>query len=396
MITKLMTMGMALLLWISCLPAQTLKRYTAVDLDNGDPVAYATVSLANRPEQRTLSNENGGFILPTHSSTDTLVLSHVSYGQPRVAVADILRDTIRLRARDFTLDEVAIVSETGEEILRKVIKALKKNHDFDKTAYFAQSWVTMTDLNGRELHAFFELDGTTLWRRNLMKHTFAEVRTRTRSWTDLGKAWLEETTINELVWGGYFMGGGMPSYLLKSYRKAIDNFHVEMGGTYQDGDYGVVRLELTPKHSSCATSHTLHIDLDSYAILRSRTRSNVEKYRDMAEYGCPYHEKYLHEHEERFVEISGTWHRLYLKVTMQHSYKGQDIITEEFNLSHITEWDAAFQNSAPQSMVERSNAWMEPIASFSIPWDAPYWQSRPSVPWLDWVAERLKAEGRAR
>ena len=393
------TFGLAMLLLGSYLPAQTSKSYTAVDLDSGDPIAYATISLANQPEQRTLSNENGGFSLPSHSSTDTLVFSHVSYGQPRVAVADILGDTIRLRARDFTLDEVAIISETGEEILRKVIKAIKKNHDFDKTAYFAQSWVTVTDLNGRELHAFFELDGSTLWQQNLMKHTFAEMHTRTRSWTDLGKAWLKETTVNELVWGSYYVGGGMPSYLLERPRKAFENFNVDIAGTYQAGDYSVIRLELTPKQSPCATSYTLHIDMDSYAIMRSQTRSNVEEYRNISEYGCPFHPDfkiYRHEHEERFIEIDGTWHRLYLKVTTQRFFQGQDIITEEFNLSQITEWDTAKQENASQGMADILNAWMEPIAAFTIPWEDPYWQSRPSVPWPDWVAERLEAEGLAR
>ncbi|MEM9983803.1 MAG: hypothetical protein AAF804_01790 [Bacteroidota bacterium] len=400
MVRKL-TSSLVLLLLTPFISAQDLQYFTVVDLDSSEPIAYATVSLASQPERRTLSNENGGFILTSVSSMDTLVFSHVSYGQPRIAVAEILRDTIRLQAKDFTLDEVAIVSETGEAILRKVIKASDKNHDFNKTPYFSQSWVTVSNLYDNHLHAFVEVDGSTLWHRRLTKHVFAEVRARSYSWTSLGDAWLKDKTLIDLAWGWYFVGGGAPYYLFKSPRKALEAFNVEIEGCYREGKYTVARLALTSKQSSCNDSYTLHVDLDSYEVVRFQKHSNLVEYQGIEEYGCPYHyypdyKVYNHEYEERFVEIGGNWHRLYLKRAQQGIYQGEDIITEELNFSQLTEWDASKEKSIPSSLIARLEMWWTPIDSLQIPWDDSYWQSRPSVPWPDRIAERLEAEGVAR
>jgi len=376
------TLGIALLLGF--LSDRPVKRCTVVDIDSGEPIAYASVHPVGQPEKATLSIEDGSFELSASSPIDTLVFSHISYGVQHIPATAIQRDTVRLRARDFTLDEVAIVSETGDAILRKVIKAIDENHDFNKTPYFSQSWKAISSLGRDTLHAFFELDGFILYKKAYINQAYAELRSRSYSWTGLGKAYLKERPLYFNDWMYFTVGGGEGEDVLDRPGRA-KQFEVKVMGTYREGAYQVMELELTPKAPDANRRYTLFIDLNSYAVIRFVARDYVAEdgNADTAE---------LYEYEERFVEVDGVWHRLYLRSLQQVFFQGQEVLEEEINLARLAEWNATRQ---AQAQPFTSGITGEPIINFQIPWDDPYWQSRPSVPWSAWVTEQLKAKGLA-
>lgn len=378
------TLGIAVLL-VGFLPHQPLSRYTVVDLDSGEPVAYASVHPVGAPQQVTLSIEDGSFELAASSPADTLVFSHISYGVQYVPVSAIQRDTVRLRSRDFTLDEVAIVSETAESIFRKVIKAIGENHDFNQTPYFSQSWKAISSLDRDTLHAFFELDGFILFREAYINQAYSELRSRTFSGTGLGATYLKERPLYSNNWMYFTVGGGEGEDVLDHARR-VKQFEVRTIGTYREGAYEVMELELTPKAPNVNRRYTLFIDLDSYAVIRFVARDYPA-----ADEAAAKDEMY--EYEERFVEIDGVWHRLYLRSLKQRTFQGREVLEEEVNLARIAEWDATKQANARPFTSRITN---EPITNFQIPWDDSYWESRSSVPWSHWVTERLKAKGLTR
>lgn len=388
--TTKMTLGLALLL-LGLLSPQPASRYVVVDLDSGEPIAYVSVYPMGQPPKATLSIEDGSFELPASTPNDTLVFSHVSYGVQNIPVAAILGDTVRLRARDFTLDEVAIVSETGEDIFRKVIKAANKNHAFNNTPYFSQSWKTISSPDRGTLHAFFELDGFLLHKKIFINEEYSMLRSRSRSWTGLGKAWLEDTPLYSNGWISFYVGGRAPHTLMKRPR-SVKDYHVKIIGTHRERSYHVMELELTPKAPNADQRYIFFIDLDSYAVIRFLAQQNPTKTSDAVapSKGRNYQ---FYEYEERFAEVDGVWHRIYLRYLDKGYFQGQEILEEEINLAQVAEWDAEKQaNARPfKSLVTD-----EPITNFQIPWEDPYWQSRPSVPWSKWVTEQLAAKGLVR
>jgi hypothetical protein len=332
----------------------------------------------------TLSNEEGSFFLPLVTPTDTLIFSHISYGEQRIAATEVFGDTVRLKARDFTLDEVAIVSETEEAILRKVIKAISKNHDFNHTPYFSQSWKAISSLDRSILHAFFELDGFILHRNFIPNREFAEIQTRARSLTPLGRAWLENTPIYANHWLYFYVGGTYEENVLDRPQRAND-FDVKIMGIHQEEGYTVMGLELTPKRLTCNLRYTLHIDVESYAVMRFKAQPRFVKYSYQGE--CEIYEDY--EYEERFVEIDKVWHRLYLKQTNRCSFQDQVVLKEEFNYAQLADWDNSKQESA---LPFSSGILGNPVTTFQISWDHPYWQSRRSVPLPKWIVEHLESK----
>ena len=356
------------------LQAQSIQGNTVVDQDSGEPIAYATLYLARQPKKITLSSEDGRFELPHAAANDTLVFSHVSYGEHRLATAAIEGDTIHLPAREYTLGEVIIVSETGEAILRRVIKAIKVNHDFNNTPYFSQSWIAISSSDGSELHAFYELDGFYLYRKSVVNERLTGLRSRTLSWTELGEDVLTERPLLYNSWGNFNVVGD-----ILEHPRDVKKYKVEIRGTYLEGEHSIMHLKLTPKQTSCDLSYHLHIDLKSYAIVRAQRRlADI----NMSQTNCEFREW-----EEQFTEVEGVWHRLYLKISQIRAFNGQEILEEEFNLAQIAEFGADKQEN-PYS------AWVEPIAAFEIPWDDPYWQDRSTAPpWPDWLRRRLAKEG---
>jgi len=154
-----------------------------------------------------------------------------------------------------------------------------------------------------------------------------------------------------------------------------------MTGSYQDGAYKVVKLELTPRHPKRHSYYTLHVDLDSYAVLRFR-EYNRPGVRDL-------------EFEAGYAPHRGKWYTVYEKKSLFTSYQGQSVLEEQLYLVKRAEWEA--EAKVPNPVVEPLlKFYTRTLDHYQIPWDDPYWQSRPSVPWPDWVAKRLEAEGLAR
>jgi len=103
----------------------------AIADDRGEPLPYVSVSLKNDQSIGTYSNSAGDFEiqLPATASNDSLIFSSIGYENFVVAVRKIHNSPIslRLRAKEYILNEVVITPDTATAIVRRSIALLSTN-----------------------------------------------------------------------------------------------------------------------------------------------------------------------------------------------------------------------------------------------------------------------------
>jgi hypothetical protein len=362
----------------------TYLRGVLMDQETKNPIAYARIAPLGQPKAGGLSNVDGGFRISWSQDFDSVLIRHLNYGQVKIEVA-ALRDTVWLTPVPIELDEVPIFSESPEDLWKRVIEHVDENHFHEEVAYEADARCMIYSHDRDTLH-YISQSRANLYisqsRANLYLHKKESpladhVRISRKPISERGEelAESEHIPLFEIPYL-HFMETDAPFFRNSAIRKY--DIEVERSFT-REGRY-LAEVHLIPKWFTKKARGVFLIDLETYGMVWARMEWlwGIGRKRDLAWY------------EWAYEQIGGKYYQTYadhgLGCLPDEPYIQQTI-------THLTVVDQAPSEEAVNYFYLVFHI---PAKKFQIPWDDPYWQSRPSVPWPDWVAKRLEAEGLAR
>jgi hypothetical protein len=115
------------LLVVTPVTAQNISGFI-IDKHSGERLSGAHVFIKNAPNQATISNEDGFFLL--HSDTiDTVIVSHIGYKAEAYSISGQKKNLrIELSPKSYSLSQVTIKGVNTDAIVKKVISTLDENH----------------------------------------------------------------------------------------------------------------------------------------------------------------------------------------------------------------------------------------------------------------------------
>ncbi len=119
---------------------------TITNIENNEPLPFATVTLKNHPIGTT-SNDEGAFdfYIPPSKRLDTLAISFMGFNTYYVPVLNIKNPiNIQLRPAENILDEVIVSRYSPLEYIQKAIENLDKNYaqdPYQSLAYYREKFI---------------------------------------------------------------------------------------------------------------------------------------------------------------------------------------------------------------------------------------------------------------
>ena len=115
------------------------------------PIVFASIQFNSK--SGVISNENGEFnmtIKRTIKKNDSLIINCLGYEQKQIALLGFKNETIYLKPKTFSLDEVLVTNKeyTIDEILDKIKEGLATNYELDyskRKLFFRESSYTEMD-----------------------------------------------------------------------------------------------------------------------------------------------------------------------------------------------------------------------------------------------------------
>lgn len=101
-----------------------------VEEKKGDPIAFATISLANK-SIGTISNSDGDFLLKIHPDfiLDTVIISCLGYAQIKMPAFELLdEDVFIMKPVSIQIKEVKVTSISTEKLLQNINQNIEKNY----------------------------------------------------------------------------------------------------------------------------------------------------------------------------------------------------------------------------------------------------------------------------
>ena len=127
-----------LLFSVSVWAQQVTLRGRVVDAETGEALPYVIIYVAEG--RGTLTNTDGEFRL-TVSPQDVLTISYVGYEKQKMKASEI-STTIKLKPFERLLSEVVVMPVDEQDVLKQVIRNLKKDyssHKADRQGYFVRT-----------------------------------------------------------------------------------------------------------------------------------------------------------------------------------------------------------------------------------------------------------------
>lgn len=351
---------------------QDLLVKVIADDQTGSPVSYAHIYLTDKGKSGTLSNAEGHFILQLQSPGDTLVISHIGYLPFKASVATLTSDTIFLKEKTLTLDEVPIYALDDVSIFKKVMERLDLNHTDENMIYD----VMLRSMTYREdqtaLHTLIDYSLEANYKSSKSSN-LASVRVHPQR-VRMGRF------SNEMANRSIFPHIDLLSlwdfqiFTWELWKKNTPKkYDIRLTGTSQEESRNLLHLQLSAREGADVV--TLFIDEETFAVTR-RLATNVEtgRFSDI-----------------RYKEVNGTWYLSYCieryVTSSSHIDPGHTVVSEKIAL-----YDLAPEKSLTDKFVGyinvTSNIWEDKIDT----WEDPYWDQFHHLPFPAWMMEILSTQ----
>ncbi|MEM9983802.1 MAG: hypothetical protein AAF804_01785 [Bacteroidota bacterium] len=379
---KLIIIIVIALSWLGSSFAQTqsLPRLVLIDAETKQPVAFARVSWS-LAFVHSLSNEDGQVILASVSESDTLMVKHFSYQELRIPLGQVPQDTLFLVPRDFQLAGVDIYGLTGRAVMERVIDHLDQNYRIQKVFYRALVRDCEYEQDRSVLHTITEFDLEVYHRKRGLAQ-YQVQQGRMMAFSEPGKEALPEKFMIPTAEIVNCDIAKADRDILK--KRHLDGWEIRIDSVFQAEGRELIHLtlEAKPGQDNRVYRYQLSVDMASHAIvklLRYQKFASGNRYTEIG-----------------FREQGGKWYLAYsLARGVSNLYEdlgymsSSATVSEQFSFYQLSKrTDQSLGDFRGYMAFAPSSA-----QKYVSDWSHPHWQDYDALPWPDWIAERLEAEG---
>ena len=265
--------------------AQTLISGLVTDRQSGRALSHVTI-MAEGGEPRTVSNDDGRFVLKTAGIPRFVTVSHIGYRTQQIPVEQGKATGLRiaLTASAIALNEIIISADDPEAILRAAMSRIRKNYPaepelvrcfYRETARRGSRFISVAEAvmemyktsynNGPERDAVAILKG-----RRLMRMKAAD-------------------TLGVKIQGGPVMPlmvdiAKNPDYLLNDENLRCCTLHMETPEKIDDRLHYVVSIQPLSYTEAPLLGGRLYIDQETLAFSRAELQLDMSNWRRAADY----------------------------------------------------------------------------------------------------------------
>ncbi|MCX8021115.1 MAG: carboxypeptidase-like regulatory domain-containing protein [Chitinophagaceae bacterium] len=345
---------------------------TVADYSTKKAISFAHVVSRKHPQNGSLTNEDGRFVLYLRSANDTIEISHVGYRKQRVP-ATFSGDTIFLENTPTLLDEVVITDYTAAEVMNKVIDLLRVNHAVEPVTYRAFIRVVEYPADTSAIH-IFEEHVMDIHQTKAHNSKFRIIKTRVGAFSKPGQLRLKD---RRLIIAISVFSDNLFKIQEDVFRKnKMKDYVYEFASTDGERDTLFYSIRCRSKSDTAQVSAELLIDKKTYGIAMKRNY-----------YYSGNHKTFKEIH---FQKIDNKWYLAYSVRTFKTDFYGKHGGGDFVNIDRVCLYNPVSEKVNLEDFKSTLYTMPKPISNYTDDFNDSFWQNVNYIPMPRWISKRLQ------